>query len=419
VSEQADEPEHKLKIAERIRKLLALGQSSNMHEAANAAAAAQRLMEEHKLSQADLDEVDPGKLTSVPLGGDGMMAPWKFVLATAVARSFFCEAVGLRVGQRRKVRIVGRQEDTEATVEVFRYLVKETDRMADEEVKDPFVVTSGRNTPGGIDVRAYKDSFRRGAVQAITERLRRGREEFARASDRAMAIAKNNRDEIKEFMKAKFGESKETQGGLGKQDLDEVALYRGYVRGSEMHIPGKAEPAEKGRLIEDGKTKTTRRSKDFGPFRSTDYDFDEDMLDDLIEDLEDLLSKPTRRKPGSGQSPYGSDRRPFYEEGGGGGDGVKLSPSVVLDGSKTGTNVPESKLSYVFWTGTDDPRDANDVVCLLGMAVARGNDIYAKLRALDSGCPCKKIHEWKRDKNHTGPDEISRLASICKETFHI
>ena len=45
-------------VLDRIRKLLALGQSSNAHEAASALAHAQRLMSEHDLSVQDLDAAD-------------------------------------------------------------------------------------------------------------------------------------------------------------------------------------------------------------------------------------------------------------------------------------------------------------------------------------------------------------------------
>ena len=46
--------EHVSKVAEKVRKLLALATSSNVHEAANAAAQAQKLMQEHKLTAADV-----------------------------------------------------------------------------------------------------------------------------------------------------------------------------------------------------------------------------------------------------------------------------------------------------------------------------------------------------------------------------
>lgn len=43
------------KIIERVRKLLALATSSNEHEAALAAAHAQRLLAEHNLAMADIE----------------------------------------------------------------------------------------------------------------------------------------------------------------------------------------------------------------------------------------------------------------------------------------------------------------------------------------------------------------------------
>ena len=83
------------KILDRVKKLLALSTSSNVNEAANAAAAAQRLMLEHRLTEADVSDTQEGQMFELSMGAVGFASRWKFVLVTAVARAFFCEAVGL------------------------------------------------------------------------------------------------------------------------------------------------------------------------------------------------------------------------------------------------------------------------------------------------------------------------------------
>src|SRR4051812_37292447 len=122
------------KIANRVRKLLELSRSPNLNEAAAAAEAAQKLMQEHKLSEGDVNKStsDGSEITSVPVGSSGYMASWKFALASDVARSFFCEAVGLRAGRRRKVRIVGRDDDARAAASTLAFLTREIERLADE-----------------------------------------------------------------------------------------------------------------------------------------------------------------------------------------------------------------------------------------------------------------------------------------------
>ena len=50
------------KILDRIKKLLALSMSSNVNEAANAAAASQRLMLEHRLTEVDVSDAQEGQM---------------------------------------------------------------------------------------------------------------------------------------------------------------------------------------------------------------------------------------------------------------------------------------------------------------------------------------------------------------------
>lgn len=52
-------------VLERVRKLLALGQSSNPHEAAAAMGHAQKLMREHGISDADLRLADFERLSLI------------------------------------------------------------------------------------------------------------------------------------------------------------------------------------------------------------------------------------------------------------------------------------------------------------------------------------------------------------------
>jgi hypothetical protein len=74
------------KVLGKIKKLLALSTSSNVNEAATAAAAAQRLMLEHKLTEADVSDAQTGQMFELSMGAVGFASRWKFVLVTAVAR---------------------------------------------------------------------------------------------------------------------------------------------------------------------------------------------------------------------------------------------------------------------------------------------------------------------------------------------
>jgi hypothetical protein len=253
------------KIADRVRKLLALANSSNPNEAAVAAAQAQKLLQEHHLTEADVT-ADVGDLgvISVGIGSEGFSAAWRFVLVCNVARAFFCEAIGLHVGKRRKVRIFGRKEDIEVAIEVFKYLAREIERLVDAEISSGADILSSLSSDrlfdeevdvsGGeaSDVRSYKDNFRRGAVAGVSAKLKIGREMFAKQSEQALVLVKTSKDDIKRKMEAIITDPSKPVT-LDVKNMDEEAGYRGYVAGQNIALPGAN--TEESKQLEEKKVK--------------------------------------------------------------------------------------------------------------------------------------------------------------------
>lgn len=223
------------KVTERVRRLLALTDSPNVHEAASAAKEAQRLMQEHKLTAADVKAEDGSAITELPLGATGYMASWKFALVTHVARAFFCEVIALRVGQRRKIRVVGKKDDAEVAVHVFDYLVKEIDRLADLDA-DTWTARSLMRE-SSVDVRAYKEKFRQGVAQGVSEKLKRETEDFARSGEKALVVVNRSKDELRDYLKNKYGVSKVVDPEKPKTSAEAEAFVRGYERGLDVAVP--------------------------------------------------------------------------------------------------------------------------------------------------------------------------------------
>ena len=231
------------KILDRVKKLLALSTSSNVHEAATAAAAAQKLMLEHKLTEADVSDTQEGQMFELSMGAAGFASRWKFVLVTAVARAFFCEAVGLRVGKRRKVRIVGRKEDVEIAARVFRYLHAEINRLAKIEIEtidwDEGVLSIIWGMEAGIehDPEQYLESFRRGAVAAVVSRFRTGEEAFVASDSRALTISRRDRDQVRSYVGTRFTDTRKP-GQDDAVQVDDLAFIRGYEQAQDIVLPG-------------------------------------------------------------------------------------------------------------------------------------------------------------------------------------
>lgn len=175
-----------LKIVDRIRKLLALAQSSNPHEAANAAARAAELMAEHQIAEASI-EVDG------ELGGDlanaageaideqvveqfARAVSWKAMLIGGLARAFGCRAIQRRKDGTVSLVIIGRPSDIDAFRYMWSYLTAEIDRLADE---------GWRTARSDSSARSWKNSFRVSAAAEVSRRLLETRQQ-------AMTDARSN-----------------------------------------------------------------------------------------------------------------------------------------------------------------------------------------------------------------------------------
>lgn len=149
-------------LLDRVRKLLALASSPNVHEAASAAAMAQTLIERHRLqgwldarNTPDCDPIEDGLDT--PLEVARKVRTWKRVLAAALADANGCIAYTRAHGDEEAIIVAGRAVDRAATAELWAWLVKRIEWLS--------------ATHGAGRSRKWHDSFRVGAATAVGERL--------------------------------------------------------------------------------------------------------------------------------------------------------------------------------------------------------------------------------------------------------
>ncbi len=151
-------------ILDRVRKLLRLGESSNPNEAAAALAAAQKLIDRHRLSELELgaDEVDETVVRDDDaLWTGGQRVGWRGSLAAALCRANGVAVCWSTRAERgllmRRLILAGRPEDIAVVRHLFGHCSREIDRLASAHC-------AGRG-------RAFHNAFRFGCVQAIAEQL--------------------------------------------------------------------------------------------------------------------------------------------------------------------------------------------------------------------------------------------------------
>ncbi|QOX77747.1 DUF2786 domain-containing protein [Trichlorobacter lovleyi] len=117
------------RIIERVRKLLALSNSSNEHEAALAAAHAQRLLAEHNLAMSELEMQEEGA-GEVELKVAKTVPKWLSSLFATVANAFDCFPIVTTNQEHSRLRFIGVGEDPGVAACTLQYLIKELRRLA-------------------------------------------------------------------------------------------------------------------------------------------------------------------------------------------------------------------------------------------------------------------------------------------------
>jgi len=212
-------------VLQKVRRLRALATSSNVHEAAAAAAAADRLIQEHRLSEAELESAG-GPCEAI--GEDatpletfaGRVTQWKSLLGNVLAKHYGCASYLDQHGCTTTVRIIGRPSDIVAVRDMYAWLTLEIERLA------------AANARG----RAGKNAYRLGAVMGISRGLRQSRattpETKAPAGSTAMVLEARTAEADRWMTAAhKLGAS------TSKLSVSDLASFsRGRADGANIHL---------------------------------------------------------------------------------------------------------------------------------------------------------------------------------------
>lgn len=121
-------------IIEKIRKLLALANSSNEHEAALAAAHAQRLLSEHNLAMADIEAKQrPQSADKIETSVAKTLPKWVRNLSAGVCSAFDCQAI--HHPTLGKMTFIGVGADVQIAAYTFDYLDRAVRKLCSSYMK--------------------------------------------------------------------------------------------------------------------------------------------------------------------------------------------------------------------------------------------------------------------------------------------
>jgi hypothetical protein len=152
-------------IIEKIRKLLALSNSANEHEAALAAGHAQRLLSEHNLAMADIKAVNtPNTADKVDTSVSKTLPKWMRHLSAGVSSAFDCQAI--HHPATGKMTFIGVGADAQVAAYTFTYLDRTVRKLCSGYMKQQVCSTISNRSR-----ELMRQSYYLGAVSTISARL--------------------------------------------------------------------------------------------------------------------------------------------------------------------------------------------------------------------------------------------------------
>jgi len=235
--------ESQSKVLDLIRKLMALTESPNEHEAARAAEKVQELLFKYKLTMAEVEahKKDTTGPRIIEIEADTLSKKnwgrWKPQLAWAVARYNF--ATGFHNPYRGKFIFIG--QETEATVakELYEWLVIQIEDAARRAVL---------NYRGYSRIPTYRRSFFTGVVATVRSRLHDQWRSLQGQSEQSTALVVHSKAMLDQYKAQQYpnlvkGKRTNMANGSFEGYVDGVRAGRNMeitvrkkVRGDEKHL---------------------------------------------------------------------------------------------------------------------------------------------------------------------------------------
>lgn len=213
-------------VIDKVRKLLALGESPNEAEAAVAISKARSMLEKYNLSMEDIT-APKEVLEAVVRMATRVSDPesWEALLLSDLANINFCTIIFLQHNRETVAAIAGKPVNIIGTREMYNYLARAIDRIAQEREEQT-------------------EPFRMGMVASLLHRIR----ELHKEAVDSTALVQYNREENEQALKNMFGNLDRAKRKMPDMESDAFArgVGAGYTVGLHDQINGNVKRQEIG-----------------------------------------------------------------------------------------------------------------------------------------------------------------------------
>lgn len=156
-------------VVKKIKKLLALCESSNEHEAKLAMLKAQELLVKHKLSMREIKsfKYEPVNISKIRSKISFTRAKWKINLAYVIAENFGCYHFAAKKHNRYVIAFLGKEEDINVCNIVLEYAIDCIDS----------VVKKLRTKYRGYSTKGLQEDYALGFIEGISNAFERQKQQ--------------------------------------------------------------------------------------------------------------------------------------------------------------------------------------------------------------------------------------------------
>ena len=210
-------------VKRRVKKLLALSKSPNENEAASALRKANDLMADYKLIAEQFSDYTKAKVK-----GTKRFIRWRVVLANAVENLYATYHYSDHEGN---IVFIGEELDVFMSTEMYKYLVKTTDRMAKQNIRKNAKYKYRQSYRAGIASRLYDRMYELGQQCSWRnpKELKAQKKQIAEFVEKQVAIITS---------KKKFEKVNQTAFSKGNNDANGINLSRQMTGSGTRRIRG-------------------------------------------------------------------------------------------------------------------------------------------------------------------------------------